>query len=190
MPVIYIVSNVWVRLNIFSPLSIIQYVGLYVFSLPISVVVIEMIYILCLIIIIKSEVSTITHVLNSDGGFLLINLDWTGFGSCYLYICSDSNMLWFVVVDEALVILTECEVSQNTTGGFKECLITCTCSCAECEYLYFRVQMPPWMRRTLAICHFEQLNEYDTTELPFVVVWILNQLFPFHLLYIEMYLKC
>ena len=56
-------SSVWVRLSIFSPLSIIQYVGLYVFSLPISVVMIERIFILCLIIIIKSEVWTITHCL-------------------------------------------------------------------------------------------------------------------------------
>ena len=63
MPVRYILSSVWVRLSIFSPLSIIQYVGLYVFSLPISVVMIERIYILCLIIIIKSEVWTITHCL-------------------------------------------------------------------------------------------------------------------------------
>ena len=56
MPVRYILSSVWVRLSIFSPLSIIQYVGLYVFSLPISLVMIERIYIyiLCLIIIIKS----------------------------------------------------------------------------------------------------------------------------------------
>ena len=30
MPVRYILSSVWVRLSIFSPLSIIQYVGLYV----------------------------------------------------------------------------------------------------------------------------------------------------------------
>ena len=36
MPVRYILSSVWVRLSISSPLSIIQYVGLYVFSLPIS----------------------------------------------------------------------------------------------------------------------------------------------------------
>ena len=35
MPVRNILSSVWVRLSIFSPLSIIQYVGLYVFSLPI-----------------------------------------------------------------------------------------------------------------------------------------------------------
>ena len=63
MPVIYILSNVWVRLSIFSPLSIIQYVGLYVFSLPISLMMIERIYILCLFIIIKSQVWTITHCL-------------------------------------------------------------------------------------------------------------------------------
>ena len=66
MPVRYILSSVWVRLSIFSQLSIIQpiiqYVGLCVFSLPTPLVMIEKIYILCLIIIIiKSEVWTITY---------------------------------------------------------------------------------------------------------------------------------
>ena len=56
-------SSVWVRLSIFSQLSIIQYVGLCVVSLPISFVNTERIYILCRIIIIKSEVWTITHCL-------------------------------------------------------------------------------------------------------------------------------
>ena len=50
-----------VRLSIFSPLSIIQYVGLCVSSLPIPLVMIERLYILYLVIIIKSEVCTITH---------------------------------------------------------------------------------------------------------------------------------
>ena len=65
MPVRYILSSVWERLSIFSPLSIIQYVGLYVFSLPNSLVMIERIYIYihCIIIIIKSVVRTITHCL-------------------------------------------------------------------------------------------------------------------------------
>ena len=63
MPVRYNLSSVWVRLSIFSQLSIIQYVGLCVFNLPISFVMIARIYILCLIIIIKSEVWTITHCL-------------------------------------------------------------------------------------------------------------------------------
>ena len=62
-----IFCRVWVRLNIFCLLSIIQfiiqYVGLCVFSLPTPLVMIEIIYILCLIIIIKSEVWTSTHCL-------------------------------------------------------------------------------------------------------------------------------
>ena len=37
--------SAWVRLSIFSPLSIIQYLGLYGFSLPIAVVMIEIIYV-------------------------------------------------------------------------------------------------------------------------------------------------
>ena len=44
MPLRYILSSVWVKLSIFSQLSIIQYMGLCVFSLPISPVMIEMIY--------------------------------------------------------------------------------------------------------------------------------------------------
>ena len=63
MSVRYILSSVWVRLSIFSQLSIMQYVGLCVFSLPVSLVMIERIYVLCLIIIIKSEVWTVTHCL-------------------------------------------------------------------------------------------------------------------------------
>ena len=44
MPVRYILSSVWVRLSIFSQLSIVQYMGLCVFSLPIALVMTEMIY--------------------------------------------------------------------------------------------------------------------------------------------------
>ena len=44
MPVRYILLSLWVRLSIFSQLSIIQYMGLCVFSLPISLVMIERIY--------------------------------------------------------------------------------------------------------------------------------------------------
>ena len=53
MPVRYILSSVWIRLSIIPSLSSIQYVGLYVFSLSISLVMIKRICILCLIIIIK-----------------------------------------------------------------------------------------------------------------------------------------
>ena len=65
MPVRYILSSAWVRLSIFPQLSIIQYLGLCVFSVPISLVMVERIYILWLIIITKSEVWTIIHCLGS-----------------------------------------------------------------------------------------------------------------------------
>ena len=58
----YILSNVWVRLSLFSPLSIIHMWGC-MFSVYPFLVMIERMYILCLIIIIKSEVWTITHCL-------------------------------------------------------------------------------------------------------------------------------
>ena len=80
--------------------------------------------------------------------------------------CLDVNVSWFVSA-ETLATISECRTSQKTTGEFKECQITCQCSYAECEYLHFRVQIPAWMRRTLAICHFEL---YYTVELPFVFV--------------------
>ena len=44
MPVRYILSSVWMRLSIFSQLSIIQYMGLCIFILPISLLMIERIY--------------------------------------------------------------------------------------------------------------------------------------------------
>ena len=63
MPVRYILSSMWVRLSIFSPLSIIQYVGLCVFSLPIPLWWLrEYTY---FVISSSSEVWTITHCLGS-----------------------------------------------------------------------------------------------------------------------------
>ena len=97
MPVRYILSSVWVRLSIFSPLSIIKHVGLYVFSLPISVVMIERMYILCLIIIIKSEVWTITHCLG------LVMKQW-----CPLYV---------FLYSYEFVIWPDCFVGHSCPGG-------------------------------------------------------------------------
>ena len=63
MPVRYIFSSVWVRLSIFSQLFIIQYIWCCVYSVCQSPLWWLRWYILCLIIIIKSEVWTITHCL-------------------------------------------------------------------------------------------------------------------------------
>ena len=89
MPVRYILSSVWVRLGIFSPFSIIQYVGLYVFSLPIPLVMLEIIYILCLTIIIKSEVWTITHCLGLGRETMVSTVCL----SIFLWICDMAGLL-------------------------------------------------------------------------------------------------
>ena len=88
MLVRYILSSVWARLSIFSPLSIIQFVGLYVFSLPISPVMIEGIYILCLIIIIKSEVWTNTHCLGLGHETMVSAVCF----SIFFWLCPDHCM--------------------------------------------------------------------------------------------------
>ena len=57
----------YITLTISSQLSIKQYMGLCVFSWPISLLMIERVHILCLIIItIKSEVWTIIHCLGHE----------------------------------------------------------------------------------------------------------------------------
>ena len=63
MSVWYNLSSAWVRLCIFSQLSIIQYVGLCFQFTHFLFDDWENIYVLCLIIIIKSEILTITHCL-------------------------------------------------------------------------------------------------------------------------------
>ena len=81
MPVRYILSCMWVRLSIFSQLSIIQYMGLCVFNLTISLVMIERIYNL-FIIIIKSELWAIIHCLWLGHETLVCRQDP---GGCWLH---------------------------------------------------------------------------------------------------------
>ena len=66
-----IFCRVWVRLSTISQLSILQYMGLCVFNLPISLVTIKRIYILCLIIIIKLKVWSIIHCLGLGHGTMI-----------------------------------------------------------------------------------------------------------------------
>ena len=61
--------------------------GLYVFTIPISVVMIERIYILCLIFIIKSELWTITHCLGLGHETMVSSL------SIFLWICDMAGLL-------------------------------------------------------------------------------------------------
>ena len=70
-------------------LSMIQYVGLCVSNSPISFVMIEKIYTLCLIIIIKSEVWTITHCLGLGHETMVCAVCH----SVFLWICDMAGLL-------------------------------------------------------------------------------------------------
>ena len=124
MPVRYNLSSVWVRLSIFSQLSIIQYVGLCVFSLPISFVMIERIYILCLISIIKSEIWTITRCL------------WLGHETMVCAVCLSISLCKYwnrnIFMLTKLSLLVASVVFKMTTFGaadnenFAILKVTCT----------------------------------------------------------------
>ena len=91
MPVRYNLLSVWVYKirHILSVIHYTIYVGLCVFSLPISLVMIERIHILCLIIIIKSEVWTITLCLG-------LGHETTACAVClsiFLWICDMAGLL-------------------------------------------------------------------------------------------------
>ena len=87
MPVRYNFSSVWVRLSIFSLLSIIQYVGLCVFPFPLRWSR-EYIY-FCLTIIIISEVWTITHCLGLGHETMVCAVCL----SIFLWICEMAGLL-------------------------------------------------------------------------------------------------
>ena len=74
MPVRYILSSVWVRLSTFSQLSIVQYMGLCVFSLPISLVMIERIYTL----------SYYNHEIGNMNYYSLFRVRWWNNGMRYM----------------------------------------------------------------------------------------------------------
>ena len=92
--------------------SIIQYVGLCVFSLPTPFVMIERIYILCLIIIIKSEVWTITHCLGLGHETMVCAVCLSTFLCIYKCIfCQAKKLDWphklvaIFVLDQCIPIL-------------------------------------------------------------------------------------
>ena len=94
MPVRYILSSVWVRLSIFSQLSIIEYMGLCVFSLSISLVMIERIYTLFYFIIIKSDAWTIILCLGLGHETMVCAVCLSIFLS-YTFPFMKINIVWF-----------------------------------------------------------------------------------------------
>ena len=102
MPVRYNLSSVWVRLSIFSKLSIIQYVGLCVFSLPISFVMIERIYTL----------SYYHHQIGSMNYYPLFRVRSRNNGMCcmsfYILILTKGIVFDYFVFEWSVDVITWC----------------------------------------------------------------------------------
>ena len=116
---------------LFSRLSIIQYVGLCVFSLPIFLVMIEIIYILCPIIIIKSKAWTVIHCLGLRHETMVCAVCI----SIYLGICS-----WFT--------------SGNNDKG-KVSMINKSRHTKEFQWWHPKTfDASGWFRRSLSVIHY------------------------------------
>ena len=126
MPVRYILSSVWARLSIFSPLSIIQYGGLFFFfSLPISLVMIEIIYIYiyiyCLIIIIESEVWT--HCLGLGHETMVSAVCLSSFLSSPYMSPDYLNTIFILSVLEKILICNYASIKQ--VGKITDIVVSC-----------------------------------------------------------------
>ena len=107
MPVRYILLSLWVWLSIFSQLPIIQYMGLCVFILPISLVMIERIYTL----------SYYYHQIGSMNYYPLFRVrSWNNGMRCMaLYILMDKSSCPFYVSD---LITCPCRGFNTDWTGF------------------------------------------------------------------------
>ena len=80
-PVMYILSSVCLRLSLFFQSSFMQYMGLCVFTLPFSLVIVMRIYVLDLVVTIKSDVWIISR------SVFRVRPRYAP----YIFLCSDGN---------------------------------------------------------------------------------------------------
>ena len=72
--------------------------------------------------------------------------------------CRDVNALWLLNPVKSGSNAVECNVTQQNDADLLVCNIQCMCPCGvPCNYLHFHMQCPPWMKKTLALCFYEQL---------------------------------
>ena len=108
----------WVRFSIFSQLSILQYVGLCVFGLPISLVIIERVYMFCLSII-KSEEWTITHCLGLGCSWYMC-VFFVPFGKTVLlyYYANKSLESWILNLGHETMVCAVFYIRMNLWYGW------------------------------------------------------------------------
>ena len=71
--------------------------------------------------------------------------------------CRATNMIWFIGGSVPGPLVMECDVTEEQVTGLRKCKLLCKCAPgAECGFLHFRAQHPPWLEETLSLCHFEE----------------------------------
>ena len=75
--------------------------------------------------------------------------------------CHDVNAVWFLSAANGSK-LVQCNVIQQSNADLLVCNIQCQCPCGvKCSYLQLSMQFPPWMKKTLALCSYEQLLQHQ-----------------------------
>ena len=101
----------------------------------------------------------------SEAGF--INIVWELFGDTKMINssvlmkgsqpCRASNIAWFVRGRVPGRSVIQCNVTETQNMGLRICNLFCHCACGNaCAFLHFQVQNPPWMNKTLRLCHYER----------------------------------
>ena len=86
--------------------------------------------------------------------------------------CDSSNTFWFVRGENTTGVPSECAVQEITNEISKDCALTCQCvDPSVCGYLHYRVQFPPWVTTTLALCHYELMTSYPELINPELVIY-------------------
>ena len=72
--------------------------------------------------------------------------------------CQDVNAVWFLGSGKYGSSTVQCNVTQKNDADLQVCDIQCVCPCeVQCNYLYLSIQFPPWIKKTLSLCLYEQL---------------------------------
>ena len=91
--------------------------------------------------------------------------------------CHDLYAVWFMSGRELRSIVMECDVTHEQDGDIHVCDIRCHCACGlRCDYLRLQLQSPPWIKRALSLCHYENLDWILLQQ--FLIEWRRLKIYP------------
>ena len=71
--------------------------------------------------------------------------------------CHASNTAWFISERVPGSMVIGCDVTEEQSKDLRKCKLRCQCACrGACGFLHFRVQIQPWMKKNLSLCHYEE----------------------------------